>query len=133
MRFSRLLLVVAVALPLSACITTAEQLAADDDAACRHAGLKPGTPAYAKCREDRAGQRNMLQAAAMRNQPISAGHRPERLPTNSTSAKPVTTMNQPSAGPPPKRPGWRAAGHRCGATGTPAAAGRRPAGRLEAR
>jgi hypothetical protein len=38
-------MIVAAALPLSACFTTPEQIAADDDAACRSAGLKPGTPA----------------------------------------------------------------------------------------
>jgi hypothetical protein len=68
MRFSRLLMVVAVALPLSACFTTAEQIAANDDAACRSAGLKPGTPAYAKCREDRTGHRNMQQMMSSLNQ-----------------------------------------------------------------
>jgi hypothetical protein len=40
-------------------MTAAEQqaqaraIAANDDAACRSAGAKPGTPAYAKCLEDR--------------------------------------------------------------------------------
>jgi hypothetical protein len=57
MHFSRLLLVVAAALPLGACFLTAEQIAANDDAACRSAGHKPGTPAYAKCREDRSNMR----------------------------------------------------------------------------
>jgi len=50
MRFSRLLLVVAAALPLGACFVTHEEIAANDDAACRSAGLKPGTPAYIKSR-----------------------------------------------------------------------------------
>jgi hypothetical protein len=50
MRFSRLLLVVAAALPLCACFMTPEEIAANDDADCRSAGLKPGTQAYAKCR-----------------------------------------------------------------------------------
>jgi hypothetical protein len=68
MRFSRLLMIVAVALPLGACFATPEQIAADDDAACRHAGLKPGTPAYAKCRQDQIGNRNMLQMMTMMNQ-----------------------------------------------------------------
>jgi len=68
MPFSRLLMIVAVALPLSACFTTAEQIAADDDAACRSAGLKPGTPAYAKCREDRIGDRNMRQMNSSLNE-----------------------------------------------------------------
>jgi hypothetical protein len=67
MRFSRILLVVAAALPLSACFMTAEQIAArdaaNDDAACRSAGLKPGTQVYAKCREDRTRQR-IAQAEA---------------------------------------------------------------------
>jgi hypothetical protein len=67
MRFSRLLLVVAAALPLSACFTTAEQIAADDDAACRSAGLKRGTPAYVQCRDDRTRMR-VSQQAAMQQQ-----------------------------------------------------------------
>jgi len=54
--FSRLLLIVAVALPLGACMSAAE-IAANDDAACRSAGAKPGTPAYVKCRENRSNQR----------------------------------------------------------------------------
>jgi hypothetical protein len=69
--FSRLLLVVAAALPLGACFMTAEQIAADDDAHCRSAGLKPGTPAYAKCREDITNRRAMSDMAArigMQNQ-----------------------------------------------------------------
>jgi hypothetical protein len=74
MRFSRLLLIVAVTLPMGACLTAAEQaqeIAASDDAACRDAGTKPGTPAYAKCREDMSNRRNMSQMAArigMQNQ-----------------------------------------------------------------
>lgn len=65
--FSRLLLIVAAALPLGACMTTAEQqaqaraIAADDDAACRSAGAKPGTPAYAQCLENRSNQRAVAQ------------------------------------------------------------------------
>ena len=66
MHFSRLLLVVAAALPLGACFMTAEQIAANDDAACRSAGLKPGTPAYVKCREDRSRLR-MAQTEADRS------------------------------------------------------------------
>jgi hypothetical protein len=57
MRFSRLLLVIAAAFPLGACMTAAEQareIEASDDAVCRHDGFKPGAPAYAKCRDDRA-------------------------------------------------------------------------------
>jgi hypothetical protein len=70
MHFSRLLLVVAAALPLGACFLTAEQIAANDDAACRSAGLKPGTPAYAKCREDRSNLRfaQNMEAQAMQRQ-----------------------------------------------------------------
>ena len=68
MRFSRLVLIVVTALPLGACFMTAEQIAADnavrDDAACRDAGLKRGTPAYAKCREDIKGRRAMADMAA---------------------------------------------------------------------
>jgi len=66
MHFCRLLLVVAAALPLGACFVTAEQIAANDDAACRSAGLKPGTPAYVKCREDRSRLR-MAQTEADRS------------------------------------------------------------------
>ena len=49
---------------------TAEQIAANDDAACRHAGLKPGTPAYAKCRDDRSRMRfaQNIEAQAMQRQ-----------------------------------------------------------------
>jgi len=70
MQLSRLLLVVAAALPLGACFLTAEQIAAHDDAACRSAGLKPGTPAYAKCREDRSRLRfaENIEAQAMQRQ-----------------------------------------------------------------
>ena len=68
MRFSRLVLIVAAALPLGACFMTAEEVAADnarrDDAACRHDGLKPGTPGYAKCREDIKSRRGMADMAA---------------------------------------------------------------------
>jgi len=70
--FSRLLLIVAAALPLGACMTAAEQarqIEASDDAACRSAG-KPGTPAYAKCREDRSRMRvaQSVEAQAMQRQ-----------------------------------------------------------------
>ena len=71
--FSRLLLIVAAALPLGACMTAAEQQAqaqaitADDAAACRSAGAKPGTPAYAKCLENRSNQRAVLQREADRS------------------------------------------------------------------
>ena len=66
MHFARLLLIVAAMLPLSACMTAAEQareVAASDDAACRDAGTKPGTPAYAKCRETMSNQRAMARIA----------------------------------------------------------------------
>ena len=66
MHFSRLLLIVAAALPLGACFTTAEQIAANDDAACRSAGLKPGTPAYVQCLDDR--RMRLSQEAAMQQQ-----------------------------------------------------------------
>ncbi len=72
--FPRLLLVaVAATLPLGACMTAAEQqaqaraIAADDDAACRSAGAKPGTPAYVKCREDRSNQPAIAQTEADRS------------------------------------------------------------------
>jgi len=67
----RVLLVVAAALSLGGCFVTAEQIAADDDAACRSAGAKRGTPAYAKCREDISNRRRMSEMAArigMQNQ-----------------------------------------------------------------
>ena len=72
MHFSRLLLIVAAALPLSACMTAAEQarqIEASDDVACRSAG-KPGTQAYAKCREDRKNLRfaQNIEAQAMQRQ-----------------------------------------------------------------
>ena len=73
-RFSRLLLILGLALPMAGCLTAAEQareIAASDDAACRDAGTKPGTPAYAKCREDMSNRRQMSQMAArigMQNQ-----------------------------------------------------------------
>ena len=64
--FSRLLLIVALALPMGACLTAANQvreIEASDDAACRDAGTKPGTTAYAKCREDVSERRHMSQMA----------------------------------------------------------------------
>ena len=68
--FSRLLLVVAVALPLGACFLSPEQIAANDDAACRGVGLKLGTPAYVKCREDKSKLRvaQTIEAQAMQRQ-----------------------------------------------------------------
>jgi len=71
MRFSSILLIATAVLPLGACFMTAEQIAADDDAACRHHGLKRGTPAYAQCREDIKNRRAMSDMAArigMQNQ-----------------------------------------------------------------
>src|SRR5499433_571868 len=70
MHVCRLLLVVAAALPFGACFVTAEQIAANDDAACHSAGLKPGTPAYVKCREDRSNLRfaQNIEAQAMQRQ-----------------------------------------------------------------
>ena len=47
-------------------MTAAEQareIAASDDAACRNASTKPGTTAYAKCRETMKNQRAMAQIA----------------------------------------------------------------------
>ena len=73
MQFSRLLLIVAAALPLGACLTAAEQqaqaraVAANDDAACRSTGAKPGTPAYVKCVELRSAQRHIAQTEADRS------------------------------------------------------------------
>jgi hypothetical protein len=55
-----LLLAAAVALPLSACMSAAD-IAASDDAACRSTGAKPGTPAFAKCLEDRRERRRIAQ------------------------------------------------------------------------
>jgi hypothetical protein len=71
--FSRLLLIVALALPLGACMTAAErqaqarEIAANDDAACRSAGAKPGTPAYDQCRENRSNHRAIAQREADRS------------------------------------------------------------------
>lgn len=73
-RFSRLLLIVALALPLGACMSAAEQarqmreIEASDDAACRNAGMKPRTPAYAKCRENMSSQRQMAARIGLQNQ-----------------------------------------------------------------
>jgi hypothetical protein len=69
MHFSRLLLIVAAALPLGACLTAAAQqereIATSDDTACRSVGLKPGTPRYVKCREERSSLR-AAQSAQVR-------------------------------------------------------------------
>jgi hypothetical protein len=56
--FSRLLLVVAVALQLGAC---ASEIAASDDEVCRSTGAKPGTPAYGTCLENMKEQRRIAQ------------------------------------------------------------------------
>ena len=64
--FSRLLLIVAAALPLAACMSAAD-IAANDDAACRSTGAKPGTPAYVKCRETRSNQRVVAQREGERS------------------------------------------------------------------
>jgi hypothetical protein len=66
MHLSRLLLIVAVALPLGACMSAAE-IAANDDATCRSAGAKPATPAYVKCRENRSNQRAVAQREGERS------------------------------------------------------------------
>ena len=72
--FSRFLLVVTLTLPLGACLTAEEQareIEASDDAACRDTGAKPGTPAYAQCRENMSSRRSASQMAArigMQNQ-----------------------------------------------------------------
>jgi hypothetical protein len=63
---SRLLLMVVVALPLSACMSTAD-IAANDDAACRGTGAKPGTPAYVTCLENRKEQRRIAQIEGERS------------------------------------------------------------------
>ena len=72
--FSWLVLIVVTAtLPLSACMTAAEreaqarEIAASDDAACRSAGAKPGTPAYVQCLETRKNQRAIAQTEAVRS------------------------------------------------------------------
>jgi hypothetical protein len=64
--FSRHLLIAAVALPLGACMSASE-IAASDDAACRSTGAKPGTPAYAKCLENRQEQRRVAQIEGERS------------------------------------------------------------------
>lgn len=72
--FSRILLIVTFTLPLGACLTAADQareIEASDDATCRDTGTKPGTPAYAQCREDMSNRRQTSQMAArigMQNQ-----------------------------------------------------------------
>ena len=62
----RLLLMVAVALSLSACMSAAD-IAASDDAACRSTGAKPGTPAYGKCLENRKERRRIAQIEGQRS------------------------------------------------------------------
>jgi hypothetical protein len=69
MSVSRILFVVAVALPLAACLTaTAEDFERHDDGVCRDQGLKPGTPAYADCRQSVSSQRQMAARIGMQNQ-----------------------------------------------------------------
>jgi PBP1b-binding outer membrane lipoprotein LpoB len=57
---SRLVVIAAAALLLGGCMSTAE-IAASDESACRNAGTKPGTPAYAKCLDNRKEQRRVAQ------------------------------------------------------------------------
>jgi hypothetical protein len=64
---SRLLLIVALTLPVGACLTPAEQareIEVSDHAACRDAGTRPGTSAYAKCRESISNRRRLSQMTA---------------------------------------------------------------------
>lgn len=61
-RFS-LLLIVAAMLALGGCMGAAE-VAASDEAACRSTGTKPGTPAHAKCLENRKDRRRRGQQEA---------------------------------------------------------------------
>jgi hypothetical protein len=68
MRFSRILLIVAAALPLGACFVTAEDFERHDDGVCRDMGLKRGTPAYAQCRQNVSSQRQMAARIGMQNQ-----------------------------------------------------------------
>jgi hypothetical protein len=69
MRFSRLLLIVGAALTASEQQKQAQAIAADDDAAYRSAGAKPGTMDYFKCQEVRKDQRDMAQAVARTSRP----------------------------------------------------------------
>jgi hypothetical protein len=66
LHLSPLLLIVAAALALGACMSAAE-VAANDDAACRRAGAKPGTPAYDRCRQNRSNQRVIAQREGERS------------------------------------------------------------------
>jgi hypothetical protein len=68
MRFSRILLIVAAALPLGACFVTAEDFERHDDGVCRDMGLKPGTQAYSQCRQNVSSQRQMAARIGMQNQ-----------------------------------------------------------------
>jgi hypothetical protein len=63
---ARLLLTTAVALPLAGCMSASE-IAASDDGACRSTGAKPGTPAFAKCLENRKEQRRIAQIEGQRS------------------------------------------------------------------
>jgi hypothetical protein len=73
MHFSRFLVIITAALALGACMTAEEQqaqaraIAANDDAACRSAGVKPGTPTYVQCRENRSNQRAIAQREGERS------------------------------------------------------------------
>jgi hypothetical protein len=69
MRVSRILLVLAVTLPLGACLTaTAEDFERHDDGVCRDMGLKQGTQAYVDCRQNVSSQRQMAARIGMQNQ-----------------------------------------------------------------
>jgi hypothetical protein len=46
---------------------TTQEVAANDDAMCRNAGTKPGTPEYAKCRENISSQRQMAARIGQQN------------------------------------------------------------------
>jgi hypothetical protein len=73
LQFSRLLFIGVAGLILGACMTAEEQqaqaraIAANDDAVCRSAGAKPGTPAYVQCRQDRSNQRAIAQREGERS------------------------------------------------------------------
>jgi hypothetical protein len=68
MRVSRILLVIAAALPLGACFVTAEDFERHDDGVCRDMGLKRGTQAYSQCRQNVSSQRQMAARIGMQNQ-----------------------------------------------------------------
>jgi hypothetical protein len=68
MCFSRILLIVAAALPLGACFVTAEDFERHDDGVCRDMGLKRGTQAYSQCRQNVSSQRQVAARIGMQNQ-----------------------------------------------------------------